>query len=190
MKIPLTEIPNEAKYIDIKEKASLFNEKLKSIKLNAKIDNAFILVGEGDLAFEDTITGTLEILRQKSMIKIKGQITAHIRQDCSRCLVDVKSTINKKLDLMYLIKNESEKKEITLTKEETGYDFVDGEDIDLFSIIIEQVLLDADFKPLCKDDCKGICPKCGVDLNIGTCNCKLDDKTDLRLSKLKDFKAK
>ncbi|MDD4980902.1 MAG: DUF177 domain-containing protein [Candidatus Omnitrophica bacterium] len=44
--------------------------------------------------------------------------------------------------------------------------------IDLDQDIKEEIILDYPLKPLCRPDCKGLCPKCGKDLNEGACNCR------------------
>jgi uncharacterized metal-binding protein YceD (DUF177 family) len=50
-----------------------------------------------------------------------------------------------------------------------GYD---GEEIDLTPLFRDQVVLAVPFAPLCSEDCKGLCPQCGVDRNLETCDCK------------------
>ena len=47
--------------------------------------------------------------------------------------------------------------------------------IDVSEMLIEQILLDFPYRHLCKEDCKGLCPKCGKDLNEGSCGCPTDD---------------
>ena len=44
--------------------------------------------------------------------------------------------------------------------------------IDADEALTEQILLELPLKHLCKEDCKGLCPKCGTDLNKSTCNCE------------------
>jgi uncharacterized protein len=50
-----------------------------------------------------------------------------------------------------------------------GYD---GEEIDLTPLFRDQVVLAVPFAPLCSEDCKGLCPQCGADRNLETCDCK------------------
>ena len=50
----------------------------------------------------------------------------------------------------------------------------------------EQFVLAVPFAPLCREDCKGLCPQCGIDLNTGTCAC--EKPVDPRLAALKGLK--
>jgi uncharacterized protein len=63
-----------------------------------------------------------------------------------------------------------------------------GEEVDLEPLFREQIILAVPFAPLCREDCKGLCPVCGTDLNTAECGC---DRTpiDPRWSALKNLKA-
>jgi uncharacterized protein len=62
----------------------------------------------------------------------------------------------------------------------------DGEKIDLEPVFREQFVLAVPFAPLCREDCKGLCPQCGIDRNSGTCSC--EKPIDPRLAALKGLK--
>ena len=61
----------------------------------------------------------------------------------------------------------------------------DGDQADLDDILTTAVVLNMDSKLLCSEDCKGLCPKCGADLNLGPCGCK--PEMDPRLAVLQQF---
>jgi uncharacterized protein len=63
----------------------------------------------------------------------------------------------------------------------------DGEAIDVDEIVKEQILLAVPTRMLCRDECKGICPQCGIDKNTGDCQC-VTDETDPRWAALKNLK--
>jgi uncharacterized protein len=67
--------------------------------------------------------------------------------------------------------------------------FYRDDQIDLSAVLSEQVVIDVPMKPVCSEECKGLCPNCGADLNEGECNCK-EDKTDPRLAPLAEIKKK
>ncbi len=67
---------------------------------------------------------------------------------------------------------------------------IEGEELNVTALILEQVTLEVPIKPLCTEDCKGLCPKCGTDLNVGKCDCVSSPKIDPRLAGLKEFRAK
>ena len=57
-------------------------------------------------------------------------------------------------------------------------------------LCLEQISLEVPIKPLCSKDCKGLCPKCGTDLNESKCDCAARPRIDPRLAGLKEFRAK
>lgn len=64
--------------------------------------------------------------------------------------------------------------------------FLDSDNIDITEVIENNIIITLPFKLLCSEDCKGLCQHCGINLNVGKCNC--DDKDiDPRLAKLKDL---
>jgi len=62
----------------------------------------------------------------------------------------------------------------------------DGEHVDLEPVIREQLVLAVPYAPLCREDCKGLCPQCGVDRNVGTCAC--EKPLDPRFAALRGLK--
>ncbi len=85
----------------------------------------------------------------------RGSYEGEISCNCDRCL---KAFTRKTSKSDYLFG-----KEVNAGKDET---------IDLTGAIREDILLGLSLKMLCSDECKGICPQCGADLNLGTCSCK------------------
>ncbi|MGO3751148.1 MAG: YceD family protein [Peptoniphilaceae bacterium] len=57
----------------------------------------------------------------------------------------------------------------------------------LDDIIISQIITDRPFKNLCDEDCRGLCPQCGQDLNNGNCDCDKNNNIDIRFEKLKNL---
>jgi len=79
--------------------------------------------------------------------------------------------------------------DLELTAEELEMSYYHGDFIDLAPMICEQIVLQAPMRVLCTDDCKGLCPHCGINLNSGSCNCH-SDVVDDRLAVLKNFRIK
>lgn len=84
---------------------------------------------------------------------------------CARCLAEVGGVYHVQLDKP-LAKEGSLK-----DNEEEEYLLFTGKQIDLAPVVTEELLLSFPTKVLCKEDCKGLCPQCGQDLNSGNCNC-------------------
>lgn len=109
---------------------------------------------------------------------------ALVENTCSRCLKDFEETLELKLN--YEIVNSKEAEEMD---EEEDILVVDHDVLDLERVIIEELIMKAPMKPLCKEDCKGICNSCGQNLEEGSCNCtpdqEVEETIDPRLAKLK-----
>ena len=67
--------------------------------------------------------------------------------------------------------------ELFATTPNPSTEFTVGEDgvLDLTPLVREEIIVSTPIAPLCKPDCAGLCPQCGQNLNLGTCNCELDD---------------
>jgi len=120
---------------------------------------------------------------------IKGSFSAQIDICCSRCLENTKLSIG--ADFAYtLIPAKAETREdLELTPEELEISYYKGDFIDLGPIICEQIILQIPIKALCSEECKGLCPQCGANLNTSSCNCRLNF-VDNRMAVLKNFTIK
>lgn len=129
------------------------------------------------------------ITKTASTVFIRGKLSAIIDVACSRCLENTKLPIL--TDFIYtLIPEKAESKEdLEIKKEELEISHYHGDFIDLTPIICEQILLQIPIKALCSQECKGLCPQCGTNLNHSSCNCHLGC-VDSRMAVLKNFKIK
>lgn len=101
---------------------------------------------------------------------------------CNRCLCDVPVDFN--IDFEDDIRINDSGKGITQDDEETNY--IDEFELDTDRLIEEELLLMMPSKVLCKDDCKGLCPVCGINLNKESCNCDTV-VLDPRMAKIRDI---
>ena len=107
-------------------------------------------------------------------IRICGSLKTIVEMMCSRCLEPAGQDINKSFDLFFRQRDElmfDEDQEIELTEKDTQTAFFSGTQLAIGEILHEQVLLALPMKALCRVDCKGLCPTCGINLNSGTCSC-------------------
>jgi uncharacterized protein len=107
-------------------------------------------------------------------IRINGSLKTTVEMMCSRCLEPARHDINKSFDLFFRQRDElmfDEDQEIELTERDTQTAFFSGTQLAIGEILREQVLLALPMKALCRVDCKGLCPTCGINLNSGTCSC-------------------
>ncbi|MBC7321292.1 DUF177 domain-containing protein, partial [bacterium] len=107
---------------------------------------------------------------------VKGVVSGEVELQCSRCLKDYKMPIRSLIELSYHPIEELNKEELVeLKRDEMEVDFYREGLIDTEDIIRDQILLSIPMKPLCSEDCKGICPVCGTDLNEFSCGCTVKE---------------
>lgn len=92
---------------------------------------------------------------------------------CDRCLGEYEESVDESIDLLVQTGDETGEiaEERELEEEELGFLQLEGEVLDTEPLIREQVQLGIPMKPLCREDCKGLCSDCGKDLNEGECDC-------------------
>ncbi len=144
---------------------------------------------ENSPPFGRTVGVDLRLLRRSGGISVEGEVSFSAELICSRCARPFQSSFREPIDLLYKKgKPEVGEGQVHLSEEEAKTLFYDGDTIDLTAPIRDTVLLAIPMKPLCKEDCKGLCQYCGKDLNEGPCGCDEDriDPRWQRLAKLKN----
>jgi uncharacterized protein len=109
----------------------------------------------------------------------RGEISGALTSACSRCAGDAPHALRAPFDLTFvpadtLVDEEDHddtKGEREIAAAEADVATYDDEQIDLEPTLREQLLLALPYAPLCKDDCRGLCARCGQDLNQGACSC-------------------
>lgn len=110
------------------------------------------------------------------VVTLVGSITTTINMKCSRCLKE----------LVYPISVDFEDEFSKFNLNEDRYLISEEEIIDLTDMVTDNLILSLPVKVVCDDNCKGLCPKCGKNLNKGLCDCTSDD-VDPRLEVLRDL---
>lgn len=107
-------------------------------------------------------------------MRLRGQIVAAVRRPCDRCLADIALPMDLPFDLIYTpvesVRGRSG--EIELHEDDLGLSVYENDEIDLDQLVIEQLELSLPTRLLCRDECRGLCPSCGIDLNDEECDCK------------------
>ncbi len=134
------------------------------------------MVTNGECEFTAPIKAALRALRIDDLVEIDGHIETTVRLPCSRCLKLFETPLKSNFELTYMqhaadVIEETEPQEIELSAEDMGIGYFEGEIINLKDGIQEQVVMEFPLRPLCNLDCKGLCPKCGADLNEDPCDC-------------------
>jgi len=151
------------------------------------------IVADGDGVFLAPLKTSLRAVHVRDMVEVEGQVETVIRLSCSRCLESYDTSLVAPFALTYTrelpeVEAESDE-EVEISAEEMGLILFEGEEIDLREALQEQVLMALPFRPLCREECKGLCPQCGANLNDGDCGCGQPD-FNIKFAALKNFKVK
>jgi uncharacterized protein len=123
-------------------------------------------------------------------IRITGDLDTTVESDCARCLGPAVQKVNRTFDLLYRpLGSDGGRAELSVTAAEAEVGYYQGEGLLLEDALREQVLLDLPLKVMCREDCKGLCPHCGTDLNSNRCSCA-EPLEDPRWSALRDLRSK
>jgi len=142
----------------------------------AKLKNAVCVEGELKKRIVETEVG--------------GKINAELEIECTRCL----QRVDRKLEIPFEASFVTEENYIKAKAAELGAKDLDvsvfeGDKIDLTELVREQILLNLPVQVFCKEDCKGLCEKCGANRNLIDCNCK-EKEIDPRWQSLRELKIK
>ena len=133
------------------------------------------------------VKGTVR--RSGNEVFVDGHLETRAQVECDRCLKPVDLPVSAEFALEYITGADYESRSTAaLSEEELSVSVFDGESIDVDEIVKEQILLAVPARTLCREDCEGMCPDCGIDLNIGECGCTTNE-IDPRWAALKDLKG-
>ncbi len=122
----------------------------------------------------------VDVERERRRMRVKISLETKARRTCDDCLTEFQETFTLKATRIFVIGGDDElagdTDVITLP--------ADARELDLIPVIREMILLNHPMKVICKPDCNGLCPGCGVNLNVDTCQCK-EDGGDPRWDELK-----
>lgn len=123
-------------------------------------------------------------------IRLVGKLDGRVEVSCARCLEPVEIPVARSFDLLYR-PAESEKRsdEVAIHEADTEIGYYSGDGMELEDALREQVLLAVPIKSLCRFDCKGLCPTCGVNRNQQLCDCN-PARPDPRWAALGELKNK
>ncbi len=132
----------------------------------------------GETPLKDPVNVCGELRNRAGALELLADADFMVDTVCSRCLKPIRVPKRQVIRRAFADELQDEENDEIL--------LITGEMIDVDEIITEAIVLDMDFIFLCKDDCRGICPRCGVDLNMTKCSCE-SDVQDERLAVLRDI---
>jgi uncharacterized protein len=120
----------------------------------------------------EPVTGSVELLRTKSGVLVRAHLKLEERATCSRCLKPLQDTLD--LDFEEEFQQTVDARGGLLPGERPDNDAFTIDDrhmLDITEAVRQYREASAVMAPLCKPDCKGLCPECGTDLNTKECRC-------------------
>jgi len=134
------------------------------------------------------LSAKADITKSHDQIIFRGRVSAQSKLICSRCAEEFEKTIDEQLVFVLSLIHEPQADELRDGDTEDFYFMPeDTADYDFSSHIRELLILAVEIKPLCREDCLGICPGCGKNLNFEKCECN-KEKIDERWLPLRDLK--
>jgi uncharacterized protein len=129
-----------------------------------------------------------DLRKDAQKVRLVGRVTTTLELDCSRCLEAFTVPIDAKFDVLFLPAGANTGDgEQEVAEEDLGVSFYKDDTIDLGEVLREQFYLALPMKPLCREDCRGLCPVCGRNRNRETCDCQTE-WVDPRLDALRQLK--
>ena len=112
--------------------------------------------------------------RKRDEVRLLGTIRAGVEVDCDRCLKAVEVPVEVEFETSFLpaASAEGATDNVELQAEDLAVSVFEGEAIDVDEVVREQILLALPTRLLCGEECRGLCPTCGADLNQAHCSCE------------------
>ena len=122
------------------------------LELSEKIEPAQLsLEGQTVISFIKPIEVKANVMKAGAELFVDVLLESHVEYTCGKCLSKFEDTFRKKFNTVLEVRP--------------------AEIVELDDEIRQEIILDYPIKVICKPECKGLCPNCGQNLNIGECDC-------------------
>lgn len=128
----------------------------------------------------------LKIEKDKDVIFMEGHLKTTFVLTCSRCANDMDYPVDEFFTPMFI--RGREPKDLKASDLSSDATYFQSDELDLSEVLREQMVLAIPYQSVCSPQCKGICPECGQDLNVGSCQCEKRE-TPSPFLKLKTFRV-
>jgi uncharacterized protein len=142
-----------------------------------------------DYTIAAPVSLAFDIHKDKDRYRLVGRVQTRLELPCSRCLEGFQWTVDEPFELTYEPRSAAQQDaEREIADEDFSTALYDNDAIDLEQLMKERFEMSLPMKPLCREDCKGLCSVCGTNLNRGTCDCRAE-WDDPRFAALKKLRA-
>ena len=115
----------------------------------------------------------LHIERRGGDVVVAGRFRATVGLQCSRCLEPLVTHVGPEVDLQLVPAPSTRHEQVELTPDDLELDFQQGDTLDVAGLLRSETDLALPMKPLCRPDCRGLCPVCGTNRNVTACGCQV-----------------
>lgn len=143
---------------------------LTRLELEAEAPELALAAGE----WPGAVRGEFDVEKTGESVSVRGSLSATARCECVRCLRVFDETIRTPLEVFAERSGHASRHEEETLERDAYMKFHDGRQLDLAEAAREALLLELPMAPHCREDCRGLCPRCGADLNQGPCGCPRD----------------
>lgn len=159
--------------------ARIKNEAQSSMELDITEQVDAAACGFPELLLQGPLHFTGRIINAAPYLQLSGRLSARLELSCSRCLQPLERSF--KVDIAESYTNKPE-----VAEADDGGEVIlfEGDEIDITPVMLNALFGELPMHPLCRQDCRGLCPECGADLNRSDCTCQ-QDNIDIRLEKLR-----
>ena len=130
----------------------------------------------------------LRVERDGDDVVVVGDIGSTVPVACGRCLEEFPVAVRATVDLRFVPRPPTGNR-VELGSDDLDLDFYDHDELNLATLVQSETALALPMKPLCREDCRGLCPVCGGNRNLVACTCQ-ERAPDPRLAALKDLAAR
>jgi uncharacterized protein len=130
----------------------------------------------------------LEVEPDGTDVFVHGRLAATVPQTCGRCLEVFAARVEAPLDVR-LVPRPAVADNVELGADDLDVDFYENDLLDLDRVVETETTLALPMKPLCREDCRGLCPVCGGNRNLVQCACA-ERAPDPRLAALRDLASR
>jgi len=152
------------------------------------LDNIPEYSDESDTRIKGKIRVKGRLSLQGDNLRVKGSVSTDLSTFCTRCAEDMVYPLEGTVDIVLLKGPPPElPSELEINMQDAATEYYEGDEVDIAPLFKEAVALQVPIQTLCREDCQGLCPKCGRNLNNDSCDCEKDEG-DPRLEVLRKLK--
>jgi len=157
MRIPVDQVEETAKHLHYVEDVEGLNARLRS--------------GPCDFQVPAGLEVDLDYYRAGLDVYVDGDLHGEVRATCARCAEDFSFPLDAHVQAVLAPRSTAPGDSGELDEDDLGLAFYEGDEIDVTGLVHEHTILALPTRPICTDTCRGLCPRCGANLNAGACAC-------------------